>query len=61
MRCGILVWSALQVDEDSPDTSARSGLSQAILACIPFKMVHVTPREILAEQLGTLDENLILF
>lgn len=61
MRCGILVWSALEVDEDSPDNSVRSGLPQALLAWIPFKMVHITPREILAEQLGTLDENLILF
>lgn len=61
MRCGILVWSALEVNEDSPDTSVRSGLSQAIFIWIPFKMVHINPREILAEQLGTLDENLILF
>lgn len=49
------------MDEDSPDTSVRSGFSQAVLAWIPFKMVHVTPGEILAEQLGTLDESLILF
>lgn len=61
MQCGILVWSASQVDEDSPDTSVRSGLSQTILAWIPFRMVHVTPREIVAQQLGTLDANLVIF
>lgn len=47
-----LVWSALEVDKDSPDTSVRSGFSQAFLAWIPFKMVHLTPREILAEHLA---------
>lgn len=62
MQCGILVWSALEVNEDSPDTSIiRSGLSQAALAWIPFKMVPITPKEILAEQLGTLDVNFIIF
>lgn len=46
MQCGISVCSVLEVDEDSPDTSVRSGLSQALLAWIFFKMVHITPREI---------------
>lgn len=49
------------MDEDSSDTSTRPGLSQAFLAWIHSKMVHVTPGEVSAEQLGTLDENVILF
>lgn len=48
------------MDEDSSDTSVRPGLPQAFLAWIRSEMVHITPREVLAEQLGTLDENVIL-
>lgn len=59
-RCKILVWSALEVDEDSSDTSVGSECSETILAWVPFNMVHSTPIEILAEQFGTLDEKLIL-
>lgn len=58
--CGIWACSALEVDEDSSDTSVRPGLPQAFLAWIHSEMVHITPREVLAEQLGTLDENVIL-
>lgn len=48
------------MDEDSSDTSVRPGLPQGFLAWIHSEMVHITPREVLAEQLGTLDENVIL-
>lgn len=48
------------MNEDSSDTSVGSECSEIILAWIPFNMVHITPREILTEQLDTLDEKLIL-